>query len=310
MEYYLTGEPIYEFSSCRKTMEKAFSFQQSSSQFRLSSMQYVTLGEFWDGLELSGTFWRIYIHDSPGAGVWYKGKKIPLLPGKIYLIAPHSSLRSWCEPLPGERAPGQFYLHFETTLFAGNREKSLQSFPITPEMERLLGFLRSIFSGKQPPVPGSREDAIGRLYATALASLLLTLCPEEALTALESDQRMEEICNYLQNHLEEELHISALADRAGMSRSSFLRAFAAHTGGSPYQYLLHTRYLHAARLLEADFMTIDEISQAVGVRDRFHFSRTFRKLFGSSPGRYRALYRESRENAPENLNSGKSPHKD
>lgn len=287
-------------------MEVPSSFWQNSAQFRLSAVKHAILGKFWNNHELSGSVWRIYIHDAPGAGVWFKGEKVPILPGRIYLLAPHCALRSWCDPLPGAPFPRQFYLHFETTLFAGNADKSLQSFSITEEMQILLEKLQKVFLEKTP-LPGSREEAMGKLYAIALAALLMTRCPQEALTALESDQRMEEVCNYLQNHLGEELHISALAAKAGMSRSSFLRAFAAHTGGSPYQYLLHTRYLHAAKLLEADSMTIDEISQAVGIRDRFHFSRTFRKLFGSPPGRYRELYRNTLHPSPEEFNS-ETPH--
>ena len=296
MNFRLTG----------KKMPLPASLELSNPQFTLSAMRCVPLGSFWNNQNLSGTFWRIYIHDAPGAGVWFNGEKVPVLPGKIYLLAPHSSLRSYCEPLPGEKPPRQLYLHFETSLFVGNSDKSLQIFPIVPEMERHIRQLRELFSGKSPPLPGGREEAMGKLHAIALASLLLTCCPEEALTALEADQRMEKVCSYLQDHLEEELHISALAARAGMSRSSFLRAFAAHTGGTPYRYLLHKRYLHAAKLLEADTMTIDEITQAVGIRDRFHFSRMFRKIFGSSPGRYRILCRTNHD-VPAKFNSGKPP---
>ena len=44
---------------------------------------------------------------------------------------------------------------------------------------------------------------------------------------------------------------------------------------------------NAARLLEERRLSIDEISEAVGIRDRFHFSRTFKRLYGCTPAAYR-----------------------
>ena len=76
-------------------------------------------------------------------------------------------------------------------------------------------------------------------------------------------------------------------EMAGMSENSFLIIFRKYTGTTPYQYLLHLRYSRAASLLEMGNCTIDEICDIIGVRDRFHFSRTFKKLYGSAPAAYR-----------------------
>ena len=46
-----------------------------------------------------------------------------------------------------------------------------------------------------------------------------------------------------------------------------------------------------ARLLEEGELSIDDICETVGVKDRFHFSRMFKRLHGLSPAAYRRGYR-------------------
>ena len=52
------------------------------------------------------------------------------------------------------------------------------------------------------------------------------------------------------------------------------------------------RCLETAEIIypEQKLMVIDEICEIVGVKDRFHFSRTFKKIYGVPPARYRRNY--------------------
>ena len=59
---------------------------------------------------------------------------------------------------------------------------------------------------------------------------------------------------------------------------------------TPYQYLLQLRYNQASKLLHSNRYSIDEICEMVGVKDRFHFSRTFKKMYGVPPAQYRKSY--------------------
>ena len=82
-----------------------------------------------------------------------------------------------------------------------------------------------------------------------------------------------------------------VARRLGMPVNAFIRRFQAGTGSTPYQYLTNLRYTRAARLLEEGELSIDDICETVGVKDRFHFSRMFKRLHGLSPAAYRQGYR-------------------
>lgn len=69
------------------------------------------------------------------------------------------------------------------------------------------------------------------------------------------------------------------ADREGMSRSHFLRTFAAETGTSFRQYRLWMRMLHVARSV-ANGADLTRASADAGFASPSHFSDTFLRMFG------------------------------
>lgn len=258
----------------------AISFLRESFRFRIVVCGQVRLGSYWDQLRLPGHFWRLYCQDGPGAGVYVDGKKVELLPGFLYLIPPHNELVTWCTG-----TPKQLYFHFETSLYSGSASYVCNTIPLTPELATLVQELKGL-------VPATEVKSSNRqiLLATALTSLALSKLPEEALTRMPPDMRIGKVCDELRNHMKEELDLDYLASKAKMTKRSFLRRFTAFTGSTPHQYLLHIRYMHAAELLEARELNIDEICEVIGVHDRFHFSRMFHKMFGAPPAKYRALH--------------------
>jgi AraC-like DNA-binding protein len=54
------------------------------------------------------------------------------------------------------------------------------------------------------------------------------------------------------------------------------------------RYLMHARMSQACALLDSSDKPVAEISQEVGFRDAFHFTKTFRAVVGSSPSAYRS----------------------
>jgi AraC-like DNA-binding protein len=82
--------------------------------------------------------------------------------------------------------------------------------------------------------------------------------------------------------------VSALADRAGVSRSTLAKRFADLVGEPPLTYLAHWRMTLAADLLaEREAATVAEIARAVGYADAFAFSAAFKRIRGVSPSEFR-----------------------
>ena len=240
---------------------------------------YVKLGAFWHRRHLTGPFWRFYHHDGRGAGLCTSEGKIEILPGKCYILPPHCNRLTWCTG-----APYQLYIHFELSMSMGNPRFPYHAVPLNEELRPVLdGLRRSLLRDKPDCLHNS-------LLAISLCSRVLTLLPPEALLESEKDRRMEMTCDYLRSNLARSVDLETLAARVRMTPNAFSRLFRENTGVTPYQYLLQLRYNQASKLLHSDQYSIDEICEMVGVKDRFHFSRTFKKMYGVPPAQYRRNY--------------------
>jgi AraC-like DNA-binding protein len=78
-----------------------------------------------------------------------------------------------------------------------------------------------------------------------------------------------------------------LAALAGMSPSHFSRVFKTNFGTSPIDWLRRERINQAKRRLGDTADPVQWIAEAVGYRDRFFFSRDFKKLTGLTPSEFR-----------------------
>ena len=246
-------------------------------QLRMDSVGYVRLGKFWNSLILGGHYWRLYYNNSGGAGVYVGRKKVELRPERIYLLPPNCDLETWCT---GD--PVQLYLHFEMTQIAGNPDSLCNELPVSADMHTLLTRLSTLLEHRE-----EANRAQVKLLAIAIAGGAMAMLPPEALTELNSDKRIAAVCDYLRENIRNDIGIEQLAARARMAPNAFLRQFREITGSTPYQYLLQLRYSYASQLLESRAFSIDEICDLIGVKDRFHFSRRFKKLYGAPPALYR-----------------------
>jgi len=84
--------------------------------------------------------------------------------------------------------------------------------------------------------------------------------------------------------LDARLSIERLAREVGLSPAHFARAFKETMGRAPHQYLLALRLERARRLLETTQATLSDIAQRTGFADQAHFTRLFKRVFGTTPG--------------------------
>jgi len=80
--------------------------------------------------------------------------------------------------------------------------------------------------------------------------------------------------------------LQALAERAGMSRSTFALKFKAAVGYSPMDYLTRWRMLLAGDRLETSGEPVSTIAVALGYDSESAFSTAFKRVMGSSPRQY------------------------
>ena len=85
--------------------------------------------------------------------------------------------------------------------------------------------------------------------------------------------------------------LRTLSETAGLSRSAFMARFAAAFGCSPMALLRQLRMRHAADMLAANVLSIEQIAHAVGYTSRSSFVRAFRQIHGHDPSDHRAAAR-------------------
>jgi AraC family transcriptional regulator len=88
-------------------------------------------------------------------------------------------------------------------------------------------------------------------------------------------------------HLDEDLSLHALADRAGLSPCHLHRVFAGAAGETPRQFTSRLRLGRAAALLLSGREPVLDIALACGFQSHEVFCRAFRRCFGMSPSAYR-----------------------
>ena len=91
----------------------------------------------------------------------------------------------------------------------------------------------------------------------------------------------------LREHLDGSLRLADLARECGLSVSHFARSFKASFGMSSHRWLTRLRIEHAKDLLRHTAEPLAQIALRSGFGDQPAFTRTFQRIIGISPGRWR-----------------------
>lgn len=101
------------------------------------------------------------------------------------------------------------------------------------------------------------------------------------------DTRVQVIMNLMKEELHRDLSLCELAQSVNLSLSYLHHLFKAETGTTPWLYL-HSLRIEAARgLLVTTMLSVKQIMVRVGMKDKSHFCREFKKTYGKSPTQYR-----------------------
>ncbi|ACD15527.1 helix-turn-helix domain-containing protein [Paraburkholderia phytofirmans] len=99
--------------------------------------------------------------------------------------------------------------------------------------------------------------------------------------------RLKRTIEYIEDNLGEQISLTDLAQRAGLSRMHFAAQFKLATGLSPHAYLTEKRLGAAKSLLAEGRLPIAQIAYAVGFHTQAHFTTVFRQATGLTPKRWR-----------------------
>jgi AraC family transcriptional regulator len=99
---------------------------------------------------------------------------------------------------------------------------------------------------------------------------------------------LRRICQYIMDHLCDDVSLAELAAVAGLSAFHFARAFKQSTGIPPYAWMTARRMDRAQEMMLAQpAMGLTEIALCVGYESHSAFSTAFRQATGATPSQWR-----------------------
>jgi transcriptional regulator GlxA family with amidase domain len=119
-----------------------------------------------------------------------------------------------------------------------------------------------------------------------MSAALLPVAPAARAPSL-SPRALARVRTYVDAHLRDTITLTDLAAAACISRFHFARLFRASTGASPMQYVRHARVAAAKTMLAQENPSICAVAVELGFFDQSHFTRTFRRVTGMPPGRFK-----------------------
>jgi AraC family transcriptional regulator, arabinose operon regulatory protein len=143
-------------------------------------------------------------------------------------------------------------------------------------------------------IRGNAPEAPALIHAAVARLISLAFCARQnpADTAPVIPPSLDKPVERMRLFYFERHTVAGLAELAGMSPTHFARLFKAGFGTSPIDWLRRERINQAKRRLAETDAAIKEIAEQVGYRDRYFFSKDFKKLTEMTPREFRRRERE------------------
>lgn len=111
----------------------------------------------------------------------------------------------------------------------------------------------------------------------------------ENLAEITYDPRIQQLLQYINEHLAEDLTIDLLAEKSFTSRFYMMRKFKADTGCSIHQYINSKRLLLAKRLLTTTELPITQLCFQCGFKDYSSFPENLSAVLALPPPNFAAI---------------------
>ncbi len=147
--------------------------------------------------------------------------------------------------------------------------------------------LEAVHARARHPQPGYDPEMAAQGLAVLAACHAAQQAPARASRITRAVAEAE---RHLAEHLPEPLDMAQLARRLGVAYSHFRKAFKAHTGYAPWQYMIRLRLSHARRILAASDATLEEVAVRVGFSSGYHLSAGFKQAYGIAPDPWRRQF--------------------
>lgn len=157
------------------------------------------------------------------------------------------------------------------------------------EVKRAVREAYRLMSEQGPCYEMAVQRALGRILEAIFSHFDALPKSENAQIQLNTQIRFQKMLAYIRRHYAEAVTLEEIAGAAHISRSEAGRCFHTYMGCSPVDALIRYRLQAAHCLMKDRTLTLRQIGSACGFHSVQYFSRQFRRVYGCTPGEYRAM---------------------
>ena len=156
-----------------------------------------------------------------------------------------------------------------------------QSADVSHTLHRIAHIFREDHVAKDHFAESALQELLLRVMQTRARHLLIHQC-----TAFSSHHRLAFAVEYIRGHLDQQIRIDKLCDKACLSRAQFYRAFKQEFGLSPVDFVNKERVKRAQKILNLPGKSITDACYESGFNSLSYFNRVFKRWTGVAPSRY------------------------
>lgn len=185
-----------------------------------------------------------------------------------------------------------FYQHFFTEdspfLRSFQRDETINT-PSPAYTAQMMPAMQHIINDMQQSPYNGHLKAV-YLEAKAIELFLLQVkqlddqhLPKKTKLPAKDVESLHAIKEFMEQHYEQPLSITALARQAGINQMKLKNGFKELFNTTVFGYLSDIRMQEAKRLLQDEKMYVGEVADKIGYKHPHHFTAAFRKKFGMMP---------------------------
>lgn len=106
----------------------------------------------------------------------------------------------------------------------------------------------------------------------------------------DDEKRMNDVVNYIREHVKQPIILQDLANLAGMTKNSFCRYFKQKTGKTPIEFITEIRIATACKYLTETDSSLKEVCFECGYNNFVSFHKAFKNVTGITPKNYKINY--------------------
>ena len=165
-------------------------------------------------------------------------------------------------------------------------------FPDKKQKDRLIRHFNKLLAFPSKTTPDAMTDFFQLL--SLIHNIASGIAPKHQtdLPVTPTQKKVNDMISYLHDHLHEPINIRDMASYFYLNPDYLARLFKNHMHISIGQYIILQK-IDAAEALLREGKSVSEAQEALGYSSYAYFFKTFQKITGISPSRYRNLYRSA-----------------